>query len=149
MFLIYEIPGPLVGVTVGWQLGRHFQLVAQGEVGAVFFDGAQRYLTKVGGGIRASPWPNSPVSPWLQLGGGATGHVERVSLVLPQRTVSATDFGAELTADIAIGVRISHRLDVGVGWDHIVLPASFYKVYTGSESLPNRGYATAWLGVKL
>lgn len=31
MFLIYEFPGPLAGVTVGWQLGRHFQLTARGS----------------------------------------------------------------------------------------------------------------------
>jgi hypothetical protein len=149
MFLIYEIPGPLAGVTVGWRPGRHLQLVARGEAGALFFDGAQRYLAKVGAGVRASPWPNAPVSPWLQLGLGATGHVEHVSMVLPERKVSTTDFGVEVTADVAIGVRILRRFEFGVGWDHILLPTSYYQVYTGSESVPNRGYASAWLGVKL
>ncbi|MCP3063675.1 hypothetical protein LXT21_33365 [Myxococcus sp. K38C18041901] len=69
--------------------------------------------------------------------------------MLLQRTASATDFGAVLSADAAIGVRILQRFEFGVGWDHIVLPTSYYKVYTGSESVPNRGYASAWLGVAL
>ena len=149
MFLIYENPGPLAGVSVGWRAAKHIDLVARGEFGALFFDGIQRYLGKLGAGARFSPWPRSPVSPWVQIGLGTTAHVERAGVVLPERTVSGTDVGAVFTADVAIGVRIVQRLEIGVGWDHIVVPWSYYDVYTGTESLPNRGYAMAWLGVKL
>ncbi|MBX3198948.1 MAG: hypothetical protein KF850_35570 [Labilithrix sp.] len=149
MFLIYENPGPLVGVTLGWRLARPLQLVARGEAGALFFDGIQRYQAKLGAGVRLMPWPRAPMSPWVQLGLGTTAHAERASVVLPERTASATELGAVITADAAVGVRIAQRIEIGLGWDHIIVPWSYYNVYTGNESDPHRGYALAWFGVKL
>ncbi|MBX3219048.1 MAG: hypothetical protein KF795_00935 [Labilithrix sp.] len=149
MFLIYENPGPLAGVTLGWRLAQRLELVARGEAGALFFDGIQRYQAKLGVGVRLMPWPKWPVSPWVQLGVGTTAHAERVGVVLPERTASATDFGAVVTADASLGVRIVQRFEVGLGWDHIVVPWSYYSVYMGNEADPHRGYALAWFGVKL
>lgn len=149
MFVIYEFPGPLAGVTVAWPLGRHLQVAARAEVGALFFQGAQRYVGKIGPGLRVSPWATAIVSPWAQIGLGTTAHLERITVVLPQRTASATDVDAVVTADIALGVRVHQRFEFSVGWDHIVLPWSYYRVYTGTESLPNRGYLTASIGWRL
>jgi hypothetical protein len=149
MFLIYEIPGPMVGLTLGWPMNEHLQVIGRVEAGAVFFEGAQRYMGTLGAGFRATPWPRWPVSPWLQVGLGTTGYVERIGIVLPERVATAVDVGGLLTADVALGARIAERWELGVGWDHIVWPLPYYEVYTGTESQPYRGNAMAWIGVHL
>jgi len=149
MFLIYELPGPLAGVALEWPISERLGVVARGELGALFFDGSQRYVGKLGVGIRVAPWPRSPVAPWALLGLGAAGYAERISVVLPERVASATDLGGSLTADLAVGVHFLQRWELGVGWDHIIWPLPYYETYQGTESLPNRGTALVWLGVQL
>lgn len=149
VFVIYEFPGPMAGVTLGWRVSERTQVVARGELGALFFQGAQRYLGTLGAGARFSPVPRWVVSPWVQLGLGATGYLERISIELPERAVRSTDLGGLLVANLSIGTRIAQRWEFGVGWDHIVWPLPYYNVYKGSESLPYRGNIMAWLGVQL
>lgn len=149
VFLIYELPGPLLGLTLEWPTSEHVHVVARAELGATFFDGSQRYLGKLGAGARLTPWPGALVSPWVQLGLGTTGYVERIGVVLPERVASATDVGVLLTADAAIGARFGRRWEIGLSWDHIIWPLPYYEVYSGAESLPNRGTAVLWLGMAL
>lgn len=146
MFVIYEFPGPLANVTLGWDINAHAQVVASANVGVLHADGSRRYHGKLGAGVRGFPWTRGPL--WGQLGLGLNGYVERTGIVLPERMVSATDFGAQLTADAAIGVTM-RGWELAVGFDFILVPTRYYSNYTGNESLPNRGMAVAWIGRQL
>ncbi|MBX3159661.1 MAG: hypothetical protein KF773_27070 [Deltaproteobacteria bacterium] len=146
MFVIYEFPGPLANVTLGWDIHAHAQVVASAGAGALHLDGSRRYHGKLGAGVRGFPWRRGPL--WGQLGFGLNGYVERTGIVLPERRVSATDLGAQLTADAAVGVAVC-GWEVAVGFDFILVPTRYYTSYTGDESLPNRGMAVAWIGRQL
>jgi hypothetical protein len=128
-------------------MSERTQVVASADTGMLLASGARRYLGSLGVGVRVSPWRRGPL--WVQLGLGTTGYVERIGVVLPERMVSATDVGAVLTGDLAVGVRIVQRWEVAVGYDHIVWPLPYYKVYAGSESLPFRGAGMVWIGRQL
>lgn len=146
MFVTYEYPGPLASVSVGWKINAHAQLVAGTNVGMLHADGSRRYHGKLGVGVRASPWAHGPL--WGRLGLGLNGYVERIGIVLPERMVTSTDFGAQLTADAMIGVDV-RGWELAIGFDFIVVPTHYYSHYQGDESLPNRGMAVAWIGRQL
>lgn len=69
MFLIYETPGPLIGVEVGWDLSTRTTLLANVGLGVVWETGTECYLIPIGLSLRVLPWE---VGPWLQFGVGAT-----------------------------------------------------------------------------
>lgn len=146
MFVTYEYPGPLATVTLGWDINAHAQVVASADLGMLHADGSRRYHGKLGAGVRAFPWKRGPL--WGQLGLGLNGYVERIGIVLPERMVSATDVGAQLTADAAIGVT-ALGWELAVGFNFILVPTHYYSNYIGDESLPNRGMAVAWIGRQL
>lgn len=145
LLLLYEFPGPFAGVSVEWRTRWPAWLVAGADVGVVHADGSRRYLGSLGAGVRLRPRRNGP---WVQLGLGVTGFVERVGLVLPDRVVRATDTGAILTGDVALGVRVM-RWELAVSYDHVLAPKPFYETYMGSEALPLVGAAMAWFGREL
>lgn len=154
VFLLYEVPGPLASVALAWPLWREqVQFVASADLGMVFADGLRRYSAGLGAGVRVAPGRRGPV--WLRLGLGTTGWVERVGVILPERSASATDVGALLTANIALGLQSPARSgllrgwELGLGWNHNLLPSPFYQSYTGTEAQPNRGTAMVWLGRQL
>lgn len=146
LLLLFEYPGPAAAVTLAWRLTERTQLVASVDIGGVHADGRRRYLGSLGVGVRASPWQRGPL--WAQLGLGTTGFVERIGVVLPDRMVRATDVGAALTTDLALGVRVA-RWEVAIGYDHIVWPRHYYQVYGGSAAVPFRGTGMVWVGRQL
>lgn len=145
VFVVYEFPGPWASVSAAWKLHPHAQLVASADLGVMFASGARRYIGSMGAGIRVAPWRNGP---WAQLGLGTMGFVERIGILLPERTVTATDVGVKLTADLALGARVG-AWEFAVGWDHFIVPLHYYEHYTGDESLPYRGNFMAWFGRQL
>lgn len=145
MFLIYEVPGPLAGVDLRWRVVPHLEVVASAEVGAMFADGARRYLASLGAGVRAAPWRQGP---WLQLGLGTAGFVERIGLVLPERMISSTDTGLELTAELGLGARV-RQWELAISYDRILRRSPYYRRYDGvggDEAQPFDGIAMVTLG---
>jgi len=143
-FLIYENPAPWAGAEVGWRTGTHTQVVANAGMSVIWANGSQRYLGPLGVSLRVFPWKN--VGPWAQLGLGAIPYVESISVILPERIASATDFGSTMTAKLQIGVRIL-GFDLGLGSDFNLLPSPFYKKYTGTETLAWDNTFMVWVGV--
>ena len=139
------IGGPAAGVSLDWALTPHTQVVASADAGLFLADGARRYLGVLGAGVRVAPWRRGP---WLQVGLGTTGHIERIGVVLPGKTIRSTDTGVVLTGDLRVGVS-ARRWEIAVGWDHILRLTPYYQRYEGEEELPFWGTAMAWVGRQL
>jgi hypothetical protein len=151
VFLLYESPGPWVGASVVWARDEHVQLVASSDVGLLAVSGSTRIPLSVGCGARFTAHRRVPL--WVQLGVGLTGYVERIGVALPERTLRETDRGAALTADLAIGLRITRRWELAVGYDHQLLssePSTIApRVRQPHETLPFLGTATVSVGSRL
>lgn len=145
-FLIYESPGPMAGVEVGWRTGTNTSLVANLGGGATWITGSTRVFAPVGLTLRVHPWQRGPL--WIQAGIGSMPYLETVSLTLPERTASATYLGATLTTKLALGVRVA-GWEFGVGSDANLLPSPFYTTYTGDESVPWNNTFIVWIGRQL
>lgn len=141
-FLIYEYPGAWVGVEVGWRTSTHTHLVVNAGISAIWAEGTTRYFSPLGVSLRIFPWEQGL---WFQFGLGTMPFVEHISVVLPERTVSTTDFGATLAAKLQIGFSFA-EWHVGVGSDFNLLPLDFYEKYDGSETLPWDNTFMLWVG---
>jgi hypothetical protein len=151
VFLLYESPGPWVAASVVWAKDEHVQLVANADVGVLAVSGATRIPMSIGAGARVTAHRYVPV--WVQLGVGLTVYVERIGVALPERTLRETDRGAALTADLAIGLRVTRRWEVVVGYDHQLvsseLSAIAPRVRQPHETLPFLGTAMISVGRQL
>lgn len=145
LFLPYEFPGPWMEASLAWPLRDRLQLAMNAGTGALVATGSTRILGSLGGGVRYSPWWRI----WGQLGVGATGYVERIGVVLPERDVRATDHGVALTGDLAIGVRVTPRWEIALRYDHQLLSTGTEMTQPGNESLPYTGTGMLSIGRKL
>ncbi len=143
MLLIYEAPGPLLGVEVGWRLSPVTELIANVGLGVLWETGTQRYVIPIGIGVRVTPWE---VGPWFHLALGTTPWLEHIGIVLPERDIGITDGGATMTIAAKLGVDL-WGWDIGVGYEHNLLPSPFYEHYKGDETLPWLGSFVAWVGI--
>lgn len=144
LFLMYEAPGLQLSLARAWPLGREPSFVASVDTGVVRATGSTRFTGSLNAGIRIAP-----VRPFfVQLGGGVTSFVERISIVFPERMVSTTAVGSALTVDLVIGFRIQ-RWELALEWDHRVVSTDPPRVQTGEETLPHLGNFMVWIGRQL
>jgi hypothetical protein len=151
MFLLYEKPGPWVGTSLAWSMRDRVELVASADTGVLVAIGATRFLVSLALGARISPSRCVPL--WVQLGVGVTGFVERIGVVLPERTLRAIDRGIALTGDLAIGVRVTPRWEIVVAYDQQLVssePGGFARPGGSShETIPFIATATVSIGRQL
>lgn len=144
MFILYEYPGAMAAGTFAWRVHERIELVATTDLGVLVTSGATRFLHSLGVGARITQWRC-----WAQLGLGVTGYVERIGVVLPARTVRTVDRGAALTADLAIGFRITPKLDFAIEYDHQLAWTGPNRRRDDHETLPHVGTALATFGWRL
>lgn len=142
-FLIYESASPWVGAEVGWQTGPHSRVVANLGLGAAWVQGSTRVFAPVGLSVQYFPWQKGPL--FFQFGLGAMPYFEHIGLVMPERPISTSTFGATLTSKFGVGVRIADW-EVMVGSDRNVLPMDFYTQFTGTETLTWDDTLMVWVG---
>ena len=147
MFLPYEFPGPLVAVSAAWPLRDHLQVVATVDTGVLAAAGTTRIMTGLGVGVRATA--PRPVPLWAQLGVGVTGYVERIGVELPAREVTATDLGAALTLDAAIGIRFPWRWELVIAYDQQLVTSEPGDILPERETLTYVGTASVTIGREL
>lgn len=147
LFLLFEVPGPMVQVSLAWPLRSHLDLVASAETGFVLKSGVIRFPGSIGGGVRATISRRVPV--WAQLGLGVTGYVERIGVMLPARDLHAYDTGAMVTSDLAIGVTAA-RWQLAIAYHrNLAVSGPQDEVYHGEEGQRFDGTMMVTIGRRL
>jgi len=116
IFFLYERPGAVAAATVAWQVRPWLAPLVSVDVGYLSWGGARRTTGSLGAGVRL--WPSVGARPWIQLGLGVTGYREHIGVDLPQRRIRAVDLGGALTADVAVGLRLTRRWELTASYDH-------------------------------